>query len=499
MTDAYTNPVLPGFHPDPSVCRVGDDYYLVTSTFTYFPGVPIFRSRNLVDWTQIGNVLDRPSQLDLDDTRGWASMGVWAPTIRHHDGRFWMITTNQTDHGSKNFFVTADDPAGPWTDSVPLAVDGCDPELAWDVDGACWLHFSKFGIYRCRIDDSTGALLDEPEATWSGTGLQYPESPHLYEHDGVWYLMIAEGGTHSGHAVSIARGPGPAGPWEGCPTNPFLSHRSTNQPIQNTGHADLVEATDGSWWMILLGVRPRGLSPAFHVLGRETFLAPVEWIDGWPVVDEVALTVERRPPGPVEPVSDAARDEFDGPILHPRWLAVRRFPDAISSLEERPGWLTLHGDDATLDAPTPAFVGRRQQHHLCRVRARLEIGTAREAGLAVLLDDTAHYEIGVVGDQVVARARIGSLQVVLGEVERPAASIDLAVETRPSLFGPDIVVLGFEDVRGDLQIVAELDGRYLSTEVTGGFLGRVIGMYAVGGTAAFDWFDYEEVTAPITA
>jgi beta-xylosidase len=206
--DGYRNPVLPGFHPDPSVCRVGDEYFLVTSTFTWFPGVPIFRSRNLVDWTPIGHVLDRPSQLDLGVTHGWGSMGVYAPTLRHHDGRFFMITTNVTHGGARNFFVTADDPAGPWSEPVMVGVAGIDPDLAWDADGTCWLHFSRaVDIARCRIDDTTGAVLDGPEPTWSGTGLQYPEAPHLYERDGTWYLMIAEGGTHEGHAVSIARGP----------------------------------------------------------------------------------------------------------------------------------------------------------------------------------------------------------------------------------------------------------------------------------------------------
>src|SRR5690242_1949998 len=304
----WRNPVIPGFHPDPSVCRVGDDYYLVTSSFTWFPGVPIFRSSNLVDWTQLGNVLDRPSQLDLRGSESWASFGIFAPTIRHHDDRFWMITTNSTGIG--NFFVTARDAAGPWSDPVPVDLPGIDPDLAWDHQGRCWVHFSGTGaIQRARIDDATGEVLEGPDLAWSGTGMQYPEAPHLYERDGTWYLLIAEGGTERGHAVSIARGPSPRGPWEGCPANPILTHRSTDRPVQNTGHADLVEAADGSWWMVLLGVRHRGMTPGFHVLGRETFLAPVEWVDGWPVVDEVTLEVDREPPGPATAAVDDTRDD----------------------------------------------------------------------------------------------------------------------------------------------------------------------------------------------
>ena len=161
---------------------------------------------------------------------------------------------------------------------------GIDPDLAWDSDGNCWVHFSGLGgIARARIDPRTGDILDVPELTWSGSGLQYPEAPHLFQRAEAWYLLIAEGGTERGHCVSVARASSPTGPWEGAPANPILSHRSTDSPIQNTGHADLVEAADGSWWMVLLGVRPRGMSPRFHVLGRETFLTPVEWVDGWPI------------------------------------------------------------------------------------------------------------------------------------------------------------------------------------------------------------------------
>ncbi|MET0912385.1 MAG: glycoside hydrolase family 43 protein [Acidimicrobiales bacterium] len=490
----YRNPVIPGFHPDPSVCRVGDEYMLVASTFTWFAGVPIFRSRNLVDWEQVGNVLDRPSQLDLEPTTSSASLGVYAPTIRHHDGRFWMITTSVTEAGLTNFFVTAEDPAGPWSEPVTVEVMGIDPDLAWDGDGNCWLHFSTGmgAIQRCRIDDTTGEVLDGPEPTWSGTGMRYPEAPHLYQRDGTWYLLIAEGGTERGHAVSIARGPSPAGPWEGCPANPILSHRSIESPIQNTGHGDLVEASDGSWWMVLLGVRPRGASPGFHVLGRETFLTSVEWIDGWPVVAPVEMEVDRRPPGPVEPV-EVGRDDFDEPTLHPRWIGVRRLPGAVASLADRPGWLTIHGGDDTPDDPFPALVGRRQQHLEGRARTLLDAGTSLEAGVAVYLDDTAHYEVAVRGDRIVAGARAGPFQEIVGEAAAPGGPVVLRIETAPHARGPDSVRLGFEEEDGTFRVLAEIDGRYLSTEVTGGFIGRVLGLYAFGGDAAFDWFDHEAI------
>jgi xylan 1,4-beta-xylosidase len=485
----WHNPVIPGFYPDPSICRKGHEYYLVASSFTWFPGVPIFRSTNLVDWTQLANVLDRASQLDLSATSSWSSLGVFAPTIRHHQGRFYMITTVATRLNTLTFFVTANDPAGPWSDPVPVAAPGIDPDLAWDHGGRCWVHSSAGGISRVRIDDVTGEVLEGPELAWAGTGLQYPEAPHLFERDGTWYLLIAEGGTERGHAVSIARAPDPVGPWEPCPANPIVSHRSTNRPIQNTGHADLVEAPDGTWWMVLLGVRPRGITPGFHVLGRETFLARIEWVDGWPVVEEVTLDGD----GPESTVHWTERDDFDGDELHPRWISPRRPPSSIASLGD--GRLILHGTDATLDSAEPVLVGRRQQHHSCRASVLLDAGTATEAGLTVYLEDAAHVDVAVRANEVIVRAHSDPFDQVLATMPRPAGPLVLQVETvensaeqaTPVPAGPDLVRLGLGG-----KVLAEYDGRYLSTEVRGGFTGRVLGMYAVGGDAAFDWFDYRE-------
>jgi beta-xylosidase len=488
----YRNPVIPGFHPDPSVCRVDDEYFLVASSFTYFPGVPIFRSSNLVDWTQIGNVLDRRSQLDLRNTGGNTSLGVFAPTLRHHDGRFWMITTICTHGALQNCFVTADDPAGAWSDPVPVDVFGIDPDLAWDDDGNCWVHTALGEISCCRIDDRTGAVLEPPSSTWSGTGLQYPEAPHLLRRGAWWYLLIAEGGTERGHAVSIARGRSPRGPWESCPRNPIVSHRSTDRPIQNTGHADLVEAADGSWWMVLLGTRPRGGTPYFQVLGRETFLAPVDWIDEWPVVGALTPDVDLDPPGPRSAVPEGTRDDFDERVLHPRWVSIRSPSTETAALDDRPGWLMLRGA-ASLEDDEPAFVGRRQQHPRCQVRALVDAEIAAEAGLTVWMDDRHHYDVAIARGRIVVRSRIGPLTQEVASAHAPdlrSVVLGIVCDTEGSLSDPDVVMLGFEDGRGTFTALASLPGRYLSTEVAGGFTGRVIGMYAVGGEAAFDWFDY---------
>jgi beta-xylosidase len=496
----YDNPVVPGFHPDPSVCRAGDDYYLVCSSFEYFPGVPIFHSRDLVHWRQIGNVLDRPAQLDLPPG-ATASGGIYAPTIRHHDGRFYVITTNVSGRG--NFIVTAERPAGPWSDPVWIDLPGIDPDLTWDEDGNCWCVVS--GNHVARVDPDMGKVLEGPYPVWSGTGGKYPEAPHLYRVDGWWYLLMSEGGTERGHAVSIARSRSPRGPFEPGPVNPILTHRGTDRPIQSTGHADLVQAADGTWWMVLLATRPRGYTPEFQVLGRETCLTPVRWEDGWPV----AGPVEERHPAPAawHPLpGEPARDDFDAASLAPSWISPRNRPDGSWSLTERPGMLTLHATGPTLDHPGHTFIGRRQQHHDCRISTCLDPGNAT-AGLSLRMDEAHHYDLEVGDGHARVIARIGPVRQSVAEHRIPPGTVTLAIDIRTDRIlppataesiigpiseptgagarGPDTVAFS---VNGTL--LAELDGRYLSTEVATGFTGRVAGMYVTRGSASFDWFDY---------
>ena len=219
--------------------------------------------------------------------------GVWAPTIRHRDGVFYVIVTiAMSPRGCVVF--TATDPAGPWSDGTTIdGVGGIDPDLAWDDDGNAYVTYSglvtfgedlgkHLGIQQVRVDLEAGKALEEPRSLWSGTGLKFPEAPHVYRRGDHWYLMIAEGGTERGHGVSIARGPSIEGPFESHPGNPVLSARSTSRPIQNTGHADLVETPDGGSALIMLGMRPLGATQAFSPLGRETFITDVAWADGWP-------------------------------------------------------------------------------------------------------------------------------------------------------------------------------------------------------------------------
>lgn len=496
------NPVIPGFYPDPSICRVGADYYLVNSSFEYFPGVPVFHSRDLLHWQQIGYCLTRPSQLPLERCR--ASGGIYAPTIRFHEGRFYMVTTNIS--GGGHFYVYTDDPTGEW--SEPIWVDigrrGIDPSLLFDDDGQVYWTCNGQGIIQCTIDIATGQRTSEVRQISLGTGGAWAEAPHLYKIGDLYYLLLAEGGTGLGHMVTCLRSDSPWGPFEPCPHNPILSHRSTDLPIQATGHADLIQAENGSWWLVFLGIRPVGEFPMTHHLGRETNLAPVQWdSDGWPVVGDHGLVPQGLAfdPLPLHPWPAApVRDEFDAPQLALCWNHLRNPQSGSWSLAERPGYLRLYGNALTLsDVDAPAFVGRRQQHLHCRATCQLDVAPTNdhdEAGLTVFMNDRHHYEIAVrrVGGQrcIIARRQIGSLRSVVAIRELPAGPVSLSITADPAQYTLAYAVAGDE-----AQPLATGETRYLSTEVAGGFTGVFLAMYATGNghlaeaPADFDWFTYE--------
>jgi beta-xylosidase len=481
--------ILPGFNPDPSVVRIGGDYYLATSSFEYRPAVPIHHSRDLSSWELVGHVVDRSGVLD-DGVR--TGGGVWAPTIRHHDGLFHLIVTDAMGLG--NLVFTTHDPAGTWNDPVHLPdLNGIDPDLAWDDDGTCYVTFSALhfqpphrhlGIQQVRVDLSTGRTLEEPRSIWSGTGLMFPEAPHLYHIGDWWYLMIAEGGTERGHAVSIARSASPDGPFTGCPDNPVASARSTSRPVQNTGHGDLVVAPDGTWRMVMLGVRTTGATRSFSPLGREAFITDVRWVDGWPVVDPIVLGDDVPAPTFV--------DGFDGPDLGPEWVGIRRFPGEVASMSG--GSLRLSGEGRTMDHAAPTFVGRRQR----RLDARISVEVVARrgvGGLTIRYDEQHHYDLEIDGYDIVTRARLASIShenrtplppgpvVLFAEMRRPAGEMVMT---------SDVITLGFEldGLRHELE---RHDGRYLSAETTCSFTGRVAGMYCVSGELGFGSYREEAV------
>ncbi len=515
----FTNPIIPGFHPDPSICRVGEDYFLVNSSFEYFPGVPLYHSRDLVDWRQIGHVLTRPSQLPFAHWR--PSGGIFAPTIRYHDGTFYMITTNMS--GGGNFYVQTRDPFSAWSEPVWVDQSGIDPSLTFDDDGRVYLTSNwidafplpdevdparpSWGIQQSEIDITTGKRMTEPRRIWAGTGGRYPEGPHLYKIDGRYYLLIAEGGTELGHMVTIARSGTPWGPWESCPHNPILTHRSLHSPFQAIGHADLIEAHDGSWWLVCLGIRPQG-RPACAHLGRETFLAPVRWDDaGWPHVGQQGrIRVEMESPafGPVTWRREPERDEFVGPELGVQWNWLGTPRAEMWSLTERPGTLRLLGSGARLDdGPPVAFLGRRQEHLSCEVATRIAFEPAsegEEAGLTVWMNPSHHYDLFITrqaGQRVVAvRRRIGSLVAEVARVPAKAGALTLTIEAEPHAY-----TFGVVGDSGQRHILATGETRYLAPEVAGGFTGVYFALYASGSGAGsapafFEWFDYRQAGEP---
>jgi alpha-N-arabinofuranosidase len=503
---SYENPILRGFYPDPSICRVGEDYYLATSSFEYFPGVPIFTSRDLVHFRQVGHALTRPSQLLLSGVP--SSQGIYAPTIRHHDGTFYLVTTIMP--GGKSFIVTTQDPAGEWSEPIPIVeLDrSMDPSLFFDDDGKVYYTRhgggERGGIYQAEIDVRTGKLDAEARLIWKGTGDIWPEGPHLYELGGLYYLLISEGGTGYGHALTVARSRSPFGPFEPYQKNPILTHRGLGgHPIQATGHGDLVSAESGAWFMALLGIRPP--DGAHHQIGRETFLAPVELSpDGWPIVNggaplELRMHVDGLPaprplPGP------PSRTDFDSE-LGPEWIHVRN-PEADGySLRERPGFVRLRGSSATIDdVASPTFVGRRQQHYTCHAAARLEFapaGPGQEAGLVVRQNEQNHYDLLVVASEqkrcARLRARVKGAYSVVGEMELSDGPVTLSIDAAPSSYS--FLVEGAD---GRRQALGELSAVPLSSEAAGGFTGAVLGLYATAGEAGhappadFDWFEYRE-------
>ncbi|MGC3994145.1 MAG: family 43 glycosylhydrolase [Propionicimonas sp.] len=493
------NPILPGCHPDPSICRVGDDYYLVTSTFEYFPGLPVFHSTDLAHWEPIGHVVDRAGQLDYAGIA--SSGGLYAPTIRHHDGRFWVVCTlvdQQDASRGGNFLMTATAPAGPWSDPVWLDADGIDPSLFFDDDGRAWLHGTRLArepewhdqteVWIRELDLTTLTLVGPEHVVWTGAmrGVVWAEGPHLYKVDGTYYLLAAEGGTEFHHSVGVARSASVTGPYEGNRSNPVLTHRHLGRDagVVGAGHADLVQAADGSWWAVLLAMRTYG---GYHYpLGRETFLVPVVWEDGWPVF---APGVGRIPDEVEVPfASDAARGAAQGGVAgvirpgDPRWTSLRGPAGFATPVGD--GWRLDLIPESLVGTGTPAFLGVRQQHEDVDVRVAVTVALqpGEEAGLVVRQSEADHVRLALVVEDgvLVARAvhRRAGVESVLGEV-RPDVTAGAAVELGLDIGGQDYGLV-VDGVR-----VATADGRTLDSVATGGFLGLWLGVYGTtnGGPA----------------
>lgn len=504
----YRNPILAGFYPDPSITRVGERYYLVNSTFAYFPAIPVFESRDLVHWTQIGNVVERREQLDYDGLG--VSRGMFAASIRHHAGRFYVVGTSVDSGG--NFIASASDPAGPWSALTWLpGIDGIDPSLFFDTDGSAYLlnngppqgtplYEGHRAIWMQRFDLATKQPVGPRKVLLNG-GVDlaskpiWIEGPHLYQHDGWYYLSCAEGGTGPQHSQVVLRSRNVWGPYAPAPNNPILTQRdlpaARAHPISNAGHVDLVDTPDGQWWAVFLASRP--YSGDRYNTGRETFLLPVQWRDGWPSIlpaGQPIPYIAKAPTGTKKARATQAplagnftwHDDFDHATLQREWLSVRVPKSEVADLRTRAGWLTLHAGTQGLDsAGTPAFLARRQQHTRFTASTALDVPAQAgvSAGLAAFQHYNAWYALGVRRDgnalQVFLDKRDGATTTTLAQTRIPAtAQLRLQISGDGGAYS-----FAFDaDGRGWQSLRRNDDAGFLSTEQAGGFVGSMIGPFA---------------------
>lgn len=511
----YLNPILSGFYPDPSVCRKGDDFYLVCSSFGYFPGIPIFHSRDLVNWKPLGYVLDRPSQLDLEGIR--LSGGIYAPAIEYdaRTDRFYLVSTSID--GIENFIVWADDPAGPWSDPVPIlqGKGGIDPSLFFDDDGtvylfqnndapngnACWeghraIWAYEFDLERMQIVGDAHLIVDG-----GANPASHPvwiEGPHLYKIDGRYILIAAEGGTEARHSEVVFCGETPLGPFVPYAGNPILTQRDLDPArpdrITCTGHVDLIEDAAGQWWAFFLGCRPYGDDYLFNT-GRETFLLPVEWRNGFPVIlrpGEAVPTVVKKeligPPAERLTGNFTWCDTFDDGPLDYFWNFIRT-PHAVC-WEKCSGTLRLELWPATLREKTnPSFIGMRQKNTSFTVSVRVKFIPANTGEVAALVcfQNEEHYLLAGITQHD------GEPALVFERREGNSSSVRYA--SLPERMREQAVTLCCRGDGGTLSFYAtdvlghatpitlaeHEDACLLSTQLAGGFSGNYIGLYASSG------------------
>ncbi|MEK4117173.1 glycoside hydrolase family 43 protein [Paenibacillus sp. FSL W8-0919] len=406
-----TNPILRGFHPDPSICRAGEDYYIATSTFEWFPGVRIHHSRDLVHWKPIQSPLTRTSQLHMEGNID--SGGVWAPCLSYDNGVFYLIYTDVKSRvgafkDTHNYLVTATNIEGPWSEPVYLNSSGFDPSLFHDEDGRKWLvnmiwdhrkgknRFSGIVLQEFSVQEQklTGPAVN----IFKGTELGLTEAPHLYKYKGYYYLLTAEGGTGYEHAVTVARSRTLQGPYEVDPANPILtSYGRPDLKLQKAGHGSLVETHTGEWYMAHLIGRP--VNGQFCTLGRETALQQCTWSeDGWLRLasgdryPEVQVPAPKIKPHPFEPAPEM--DHFDQPMLRSDWNTLRIPPDPTwLSLTERPGYLRLRGMESMSSTHRQSMVARRLQAFACEAETCLEFAPDHPQQMAglILYYDTKDY------------------------------------------------------------------------------------------------------------
>lgn len=475
----YSNPILKGFRPDPSICRVGEDYYLVTSSFEYFPGIPIYHSKDLVNWKQVGNCIKRSDLFPLETVKD--SGGIWAPTIRYHQGVFYVTATLE-QYG--NFIIYTSDPAGEWSEPVWISMGGIDPSLFFEDDKVyyCTNHTLHPGIEEITLAEitiRTGVLAEEPRTIWGGTGGGFLEAPHIYHINEWYYLIAAEGGTFFNHMITAARSKSIWGPYESCPANPILSNaHDTSKEVQCSGHGDLVQDHIGNWWMVHLGIRlaRRTMSN----LGRETFLTPVIWKDGWPKVEKGKAVLIAE--GPLWAEQKKGKDwsaDFTKATWEPEWIFLRNPMEA--SYIRGDGILKLYPTSVTLaEGKSPTFAAIRQMDFVSEIETEFifepqHIGD--EAGIAVVLASDYNYIFMKrktrEGNYLVVEKRAEDFHEIAYCAPVGDGKLRLKVKTDKEYYS------FYYSAGTEYQMACKASTRFLSCEIAGKcFTGTVIGLYA---------------------
>lgn len=478
----YKNPVISGFFPDPSICRAGGSYYLVCSSFQYFPGIPLFESKDLINWEMIGNVLTRESQLPLAGASSCS--GIFAPTIRYNNGRFYVVTTNTTTGG--NFYVYTDDIYGEWSDPIYVEQDGIDPSLYFE-DGKVYFMSNgsddsgEGGIVQCEIDITTGKKLSPCKCVWKGAGGRFLESPHLYKINGLYYLMASEGGTEYGHMVVYARGESVYGPFESYYGNPVLTNRNLGgYQIQGCGHADLIEDVNGNRWMLHLGFRQIGQWTMHHITGREVYLVPVQFDEnGWFTAGENGTVRDRFKTDLINAEQKFWKEyTFENTRIGREWVFLQN-PD-MGNYDFSENCFKIKASEISLSDSdgSPSFVAMRQKEMNLEVSCDVSV-TDCEAGLTLYMTESQHYEIAVrktpEGYELFRR-------LCIGDIRHEDHMVTLSLvhgETIKLIVNADNYNYTFKAVCDEKEyVLGTAQTKYLSSEIAGNFTGVMIGLYA---------------------
>lgn len=515
---SFENPILSGFYPDPSICRVGDTYYMVNSSFEWFPGLPIHRSKDLVNWEKIGHGLHRPNQIIYKDGLR-NSNGIFAPTIRHRNGTFYIITTMVGQQG--NFIITAKNPAGPW--SNPMWIEnapGIDPSLFWDDDGRCYYTGAgivddtqgewpgKNGIWMQEIDPDKGILLGEKKQLAYGhaSNARWAEGPHLYKIDGEYLLLIGEGGTGEYHAVTVFNSKNLWGPYIPNHSNPVMTHRHLGKthPIGQTGHADLVQTQNGDWWSVMLAKRQ---VESFVTLARETFLAKVIMTNQESGVTPIfnpriglLQKEQERPNLPWHPVPEVKqRDEFDESTLELEWNFLRTPRYEWYHLKNGQLQIALR-PECVNELVNPSFIAQRTRHHSYGASIKLIFRAKNEnekAGMVIYRRHGNNYQLLKTKNKIIL---LKNFQIGNKGDFKPEIIASIPYQKKEIIFSAVVEKLKVQFLYGEnennLKSIGETqDYTLLSDEIAQRFNGVYIGMYATSSgkesknNALFDWFD----------